>query len=104
MDLRHLCICSVDPPGCTDIDDALHCRLLPNKNFEVHVIHTLLTAVHAGCLQLLEICWNLVDSPGKFYNWQCNFYLSGDFLITLYIGSPRVNRITMFSGVSIPAW
>ena len=65
---------------------------------------TLLTAVHAGCLQLLEICWNLVDSPGKFYNWQCNFYLSGDFLITLYIGSPRVNRITMFSGVSIPAW
>lgn len=36
-DLRHLCICSVDPPGCTDIDDALHCRELPNKNFEVGV-------------------------------------------------------------------
>ena len=27
-DLRHLDVCSVDPPGCTDIDDALHCRLL----------------------------------------------------------------------------
>ena len=36
-DLRHLVICSVDPPGCTDIDDALHCRPLPNGNFEVNV-------------------------------------------------------------------
>nr|CAH7756255.1 unnamed protein product [Callosobruchus chinensis] len=26
VDLRDLDICSVDPPGCTDIDDALHCR------------------------------------------------------------------------------
>lgn len=24
-DLRHLDICSIDPKGCTDIDDALHC-------------------------------------------------------------------------------
>uniref|UniRef100_A0A1E1X5G1 Exosome complex exonuclease RRP44 n=1 Tax=Amblyomma aureolatum TaxID=187763 RepID=A0A1E1X5G1_9ACAR len=36
-DLRHLCVCSVDPPGCTDIDDALHCRELPNSNYEVGV-------------------------------------------------------------------
>ncbi|ELW47905.1 Exosome complex exonuclease RRP44 [Tupaia chinensis] len=36
-DLRHLCICSVDPPGCTDIDDALHCRELENGNVEVGV-------------------------------------------------------------------
>ncbi len=36
-DLRHLDICSVDPPGCTDIDDALHCRTLENGNFEVGV-------------------------------------------------------------------
>ena len=36
-DLRHLCICSVDPPGCTDIDDALHCRELANGNCEVGV-------------------------------------------------------------------
>jgi exosome complex exonuclease DIS3/RRP44 len=27
-DLRHLRVCSVDPPGCRDIDDALHCRRL----------------------------------------------------------------------------
>lgn len=26
MDLRSVCVCSVDPPGCTDIDDALHAR------------------------------------------------------------------------------
>ena len=36
-DLRHLDICSVDPPGCTDIDDALHCRVLKNGNLEVGV-------------------------------------------------------------------
>ncbi len=26
QDLRHLCVCSVDPPGCKDIDDALHVK------------------------------------------------------------------------------
>ncbi|XP_054715986.1 exosome complex exonuclease RRP44-like [Uloborus diversus] len=36
-DLRHIAICSVDPPGCTDIDDALHCRKLENGNLEVGV-------------------------------------------------------------------
>lgn len=29
VDLRHLVVCSVDPPGCRDIDDALHARELP---------------------------------------------------------------------------
>jgi len=37
VDLRHIAICSVDPPGCTDIDDALHCFALPNGNFQVGV-------------------------------------------------------------------
>ena len=37
LNCRHLDICSVDPPGCTDIDDALHCRELPNGNLEVGV-------------------------------------------------------------------
>ncbi|KAI7738384.1 hypothetical protein M8C21_008447, partial [Ambrosia artemisiifolia] len=37
QDLRHLRIFSVDPPGCKDIDDALHCTSLPNGNFEVGV-------------------------------------------------------------------
>jgi len=27
-DLRHIAVCSVDPPGCKDIDDALHVRLV----------------------------------------------------------------------------
>lgn len=35
--MRKLTICSVDPPGCTDIDDALHSRKLPNGNIEVGV-------------------------------------------------------------------
>ncbi|XP_015889583.2 exosome complex exonuclease RRP44 homolog A [Ziziphus jujuba] len=37
QDLRHLRVFSVDPPGCKDIDDALHCTSLPNGNFEVGV-------------------------------------------------------------------
>ncbi|XP_066249115.1 exosome complex exonuclease RRP44 [Euwallacea similis] len=36
-DLREIDICSVDPPGCTDIDDALHCRLIEGGKFEVGV-------------------------------------------------------------------
>ncbi|RYP74258.1 hypothetical protein DL770_007639 [Monosporascus sp. CRB-9-2] len=36
-DLRGLLICSIDPVGCQDIDDALHARQLPNGNFEVGV-------------------------------------------------------------------
>lgn len=36
-DLRNLLVCSIDPPRCQDIDDALHARPLPNGNFEVGV-------------------------------------------------------------------
>ena len=36
-DLRDLLVCSIDPIGCQDIDDALHARPLPNGNFEVGV-------------------------------------------------------------------
>jgi exosome complex exonuclease DIS3/RRP44 len=36
-DLRELLVCSIDPPGCVDIDDALHAKRLPNGNFEVGV-------------------------------------------------------------------
>lgn len=37
VDLRDIVVCSVDPPGCTDIDDALHCFKLPNGNYEAGV-------------------------------------------------------------------
>jgi exosome complex exonuclease DIS3/RRP44 len=30
-------VMSVDPPGCTDIDDALHCKQLENGNIEIGV-------------------------------------------------------------------
>ncbi|KAI0125811.1 RNB domain-containing protein [Xylariales sp. AK1849] len=36
-DLRGLLICSIDPVGCQDIDDALHARALPNGNYEIGV-------------------------------------------------------------------
>jgi exosome complex exonuclease DIS3/RRP44 len=37
MDLRHIPVVSIDPVGCKDIDDALHCTVLPNGNFQVGV-------------------------------------------------------------------
>jgi exosome complex exonuclease DIS3/RRP44 len=36
-DLRELLVCSIDPVGCVDIDDALHAHPLPNGNFQVGV-------------------------------------------------------------------
>lgn len=36
-DLRDLLVCSIDPIGCQDIDDALHARPLPNGNYEIGV-------------------------------------------------------------------
>lgn len=36
-DLRDWTVCSVDPPGCTDIDDALHFRRLSNNEVEIGV-------------------------------------------------------------------
>lgn len=36
-DLRDLLVCSIDPVGCVDIDDALHAQKLPNGNFAVGV-------------------------------------------------------------------
>uniref|UniRef100_A0A0R3RRV1 Protein DIS3 homolog n=1 Tax=Elaeophora elaphi TaxID=1147741 RepID=A0A0R3RRV1_9BILA len=34
QDLRSLTICSVDPPGCTDIDDAFHCIQIASDRYE----------------------------------------------------------------------
>ena len=37
LDLRKKPVCSIDPPGCKDIDDALHAEILPNGNYELGV-------------------------------------------------------------------
>ena len=37
LDLRSLNVCSIDPPGCKDIDDALHAIRLENGNLQVGV-------------------------------------------------------------------
>ncbi|KAF9762290.1 Exosome complex exonuclease dis3 [Nosema granulosis] len=38
-DLRHLKIFSIDPQGCTDVDDTMHVKVLENGNYEfgVHI-------------------------------------------------------------------
>ena len=36
-DLRDEIVCSIDPPGCQDIDDALHAKRLPNGNIQAGV-------------------------------------------------------------------
>lgn len=33
LDLTNINICSVDPPGCKDIDDAVHCILLEDARY-----------------------------------------------------------------------
>ncbi|XP_006467105.1 exosome complex exonuclease RRP44 homolog A [Citrus sinensis] len=49
LDLRDLRVFSVDPPGCKDIDDALHCTALSSGNFEVGVhIADVTNFVHPG--------------------------------------------------------
>ncbi|KAA3459095.1 exosome complex exonuclease RRP44-like protein A [Gossypium australe] len=49
QDLRSLRVFSVDPPGCKDIDDALHLTALPNGNYEVGVhIADVTNFVHPG--------------------------------------------------------
>jgi exosome complex exonuclease DIS3/RRP44 len=37
QDFTGLPVMSIDPPGCTDIDDALHIQELPNGNYQVGV-------------------------------------------------------------------
>lgn len=55
MDFRHLPICSVDPPGCKDIDDALHIRKLPSGNYELGVhIADVTHFLHAGSAMDVE--------------------------------------------------
>ncbi|KAL3943490.1 MAG: hypothetical protein SGBAC_002455 [Bacillariaceae sp.] len=54
-DLRKLPVLSIDPPGCKDIDDALHCITLPNGNFQVGVhIADVTHYVKAGSAMDLE--------------------------------------------------
>ncbi|CAM9455950.1 unnamed protein product [Phaeothamnion confervicola] len=54
-DFRHLPVLSIDPPGCKDIDDALHVRLLDNGNFEAGVhIADVTHFVEAGSAMDLE--------------------------------------------------
>ena len=55
LDLRHLPVLSIDPPGCKDIDDALHCIVLPNGNYQVGVsIADVTHYVSAGSAMDLE--------------------------------------------------
>ena len=37
LDLRDMVVCSIDPPGCKDIDDALSAEVLPNGNWRLGV-------------------------------------------------------------------
>lgn len=36
-DFRNLNVFSIDPPGCVDIDDAIHVKLLKNGNYQLGV-------------------------------------------------------------------
>jgi exosome complex exonuclease DIS3/RRP44 len=57
LDLRHLPILSIDPPNCKDIDDALHCIVLPNGNYQVGV-----SIVQVDLLHILSTSLLLTDN------------------------------------------
>ncbi|KAF4669007.1 exosome catalytic subunit dis3 [Perkinsus chesapeaki] len=49
LDLRNITVCSIDPPGCKDIDDALSCEILENGNWRIGVhIADVTHFVHPG--------------------------------------------------------
>ena len=73
--MREENICSVDPPGCTDIDDALHAKDLPNGNFEVR--RKLRMCLHSFIFIRMEPTpgfpqsWKILESLGeKKLSWK----------------------------------
>jgi len=72
VDLRHVDICSVDPPGCTDIDDALHCKELENGNYEVETSR-METVNFTGCF----VCCGLY---GKTIDWSDREHVLREYL------------------------
>jgi len=57
LDLRSShadCVCSIDPIGCEDIDDALSIKILPNGNvqFGAHIADVTYFVPHEGKLDL----------------------------------------------------
>ena len=65
-----VCVCVYLPrckplPGCVELLELL-------ETLEISLNLKLL-------LEILEVSWDLVDAPGRFYNWQCNFCMSHDF-------------------------
>ena len=67
-------MCSVDPPGCTDIDDALHCRELDNGNLEVSKMGTVKNICFISFLYL-------------------NLYVPGDDTLIIYGSFMRTKHL-----------
>ena len=76
-DLRHLPICSVDPPGCKDIDDALHIRPLPNGTLELGVhIADVTHFLQLGTAMDAEAASRSVVTPGLEAEMRVQGFLS----------------------------
>ncbi|CAD5230545.1 unnamed protein product [Bursaphelenchus okinawaensis] len=82
-DLTYLDVCSVDPVGCTDIDDALHFREISKGRYEVGVhIADVSHFVRAGCPLDLEasrrcttvyLCGRRIDMlPERLSSFLCS--------------------------------
>ncbi|KAL9604462.1 MAG: hypothetical protein Q9219_000427 [cf. Caloplaca sp. 3 TL-2023] len=80
-DLRDLLICSIDPVGCQDIDDALHARPLPNGNFEV--------GVHIADVSHFVKSNNAMDSEASVRG------------TTVYLVDKRIDMLPMLLGTDL---
>lgn len=80
-DLRDLLICSIDPVGCQDIDDALHARPLPNGNVEV--------GVHIADVSHFVKPANAMDSEASIRG------------TTVYLVDKRIDMLPMLLGTDL---
>ena len=80
-DLRELLICSIDPVGCQDIDDALHARQLPNGNYEI--------GVHIADVSHFVKPGNAMDSEASVRG------------TTVYLVDKRIDMLPMLLGTDL---
>lgn len=72
-DLRHIPVVSIDPPGCKDIDDALHCVRLPNGRLQAGVHIAGMTG------ELVYVC--VIDNAFSIYRTDVTYFVHPDSAI-----------------------
>jgi exosome complex exonuclease DIS3/RRP44 len=100
MDLRHLNVCSIDPPGCTDIDDALHVKALDNGNYQVGVRKYL---DHPMCVWITHFFFSSKDIADVTYFVKLGQAMDQEAAsrgTTVYLVDKRIDMLPSLLGTS----